>query len=119
MSKIKKIFGNRIKEIRKEENLSQEELGDRAGLHPSYIGGIERGERNLSIENIEKLALGLKVDIRELFPHIRHVENQSEKKRDKNFIVNSLNEMNTETLNFISLVIKNLKKIIKQNNPSE
>lgn len=113
MSNIKKKFGNQIKEIRKEENLSQEELGDRAGLHPSYIGGIERGERNLSIENIEKIALGLKVDIKELFPHSRPADNQTEKEKARNFIANSLNEMNTETLNFISLLIKNLKKIIK------
>ncbi len=113
MSKIKKIFGNRVREIRKEENLSQEELGDRAGIHPSYLGGIERGERNLSIENIEKIALGLKVDIKELFPYTRPADNQSEKEKARNFISNSLNEMNTETLNFISMVIKNLKKIIK------
>jgi len=113
MSKIKKLFRNRVKEIRKEANLSQEELGDRAGLHPSYIGGIERGERNLSIENIEKIALGLKVDIKELFLHTRPADNQSEKEKARNFISNSLIDMNTETLNFISLVIKNLKKIIK------
>jgi transcriptional regulator with XRE-family HTH domain len=53
--------------FRKRAGISQEGLADLAGLHRTYVGGIERSERNVSIDNIEKLAIALKVDIRELF----------------------------------------------------
>lgn len=55
-------FGLRVRQRRQELGLSQEELGQRAGLHSTYIGGIERGERNLSFHNILKLAKALQAD---------------------------------------------------------
>ena len=51
---------------RQEAGISQEDLADLAGLHRTYIGGIERCERNVSIDNIEKIARALKTDISEL-----------------------------------------------------
>lgn len=60
-------FGARIREIRTEAGLTQEELAHRAGLHWTYIGQIERGERNLSLKNVLKLARGLGVPEAELF----------------------------------------------------
>lgn len=51
---------------RQQAGISQEDLADLAGLHRTYIGGIERGERNVSIDNIEKIARALKTDISEL-----------------------------------------------------
>ena len=56
------ILGNNIKQLRKAKGLSQEGLADISGLHRTYIGGIERGERNVSIINIARLALALEVD---------------------------------------------------------
>lgn len=50
---ITKRFGNRIRELRKEEGWSQEELADKTGFHRTYIGMIERGERNPALKNIE------------------------------------------------------------------
>lgn len=64
---IKKRFGERIRSIRKEQGLSQEELAFKAGLHRTYIGMIERGEKNVTLENIYKLALGLHIEISDLF----------------------------------------------------
>ena len=52
---------------RKEMGISQEALADLAGLHRTYVGAIERCERNVSIDNIEKLATALDADITELF----------------------------------------------------
>lgn len=60
-------FGHRVREIRKEKNLSQEELSFKADLHRTYIGMIERAEKNITLINIEKIAKALNVEIKELF----------------------------------------------------
>ncbi|OHD19336.1 MAG: transcriptional regulator [Spirochaetes bacterium GWD1_27_9] len=62
-----KHFGNKIKHFRKIKNISQEELAELSDLHRTYIGGIERGERNVSLINIEKLAKALNIQIKDLF----------------------------------------------------
>jgi transcriptional regulator with XRE-family HTH domain len=60
-------FGTRIRQLRTERGWSQEELADRAELHRTYIGSIERGEQNISLLNIEKLASTLEIPLCELF----------------------------------------------------
>jgi transcriptional regulator with XRE-family HTH domain len=55
-------FGERVRERRLELGLSQEALAERASLHRTYIGGIERGERNVALLNIVKLAHALQLD---------------------------------------------------------
>ena len=60
-------FGDRVKVLRKEKGLSQEELAHLAGLHRTYVGMIERAEKNVTLNNIEKIANALEVDIYELF----------------------------------------------------
>jgi len=64
---ILKLFGEHISTLRKNKNLSQETLAEKSSLHRTYIGMIERAERNPSLLNIEKLAKGLEVNIDELF----------------------------------------------------
>ena len=66
-SYVKSRFGLAIKQRRQEIGISQEVLAERAGLHRTYIGDIERGARNLSLENIEKLAKALQISISDLF----------------------------------------------------
>ncbi len=58
--------GNRVRELRKKKGLSQEGLALESGLDRSYVGGVERGQRNISLENIEKLAKALGVTGSEL-----------------------------------------------------
>jgi transcriptional regulator with XRE-family HTH domain len=64
---IKQRFGLAIKERRQELAISQEELAERASLHRTYVSDIERGTRNVSIENIAKLAKALNISISALF----------------------------------------------------
>jgi transcriptional regulator with XRE-family HTH domain len=67
MEDIRTRFGARIRQLRTDRGWSQEELADRAGLDRTYVGAIERGEQNLSLVNIEKLATTLGVSLAELF----------------------------------------------------
>ena len=59
-------FGNTIRNIRLSQNISQEKLAELSNLHRTYIGMVERGERNISLRNIEKIAIALKVNIKSL-----------------------------------------------------
>lgn len=60
-------FGRRVQELRKERNLSQEQLADLAGVHRTYIGMIERAEKNITLCNIERISKALKVNIKDFF----------------------------------------------------
>lgn len=65
---ILREFGKRITKLRQEKGItSQMDLANKAGLDRTYVGGIERGERNLALKNIEKLAKALDVSLEELF----------------------------------------------------
>jgi len=59
--------GERIRRLRKERNLSQEQLAERSNLHTNYVGQVERGEKNLTLETLEKIVSGLGVSLEELF----------------------------------------------------
>jgi transcriptional regulator with XRE-family HTH domain len=67
LKEIRKLFGIRVRELRKEQGYSQEDFADECGLHRTYIGAIERGERNVSIDNIARIADALKIEMGELF----------------------------------------------------
>jgi len=60
-------FGQRLATVRRNAGFSQEALAAKAGIHRTYIGGVERGERNISLRNIQKLAEALGVDASALF----------------------------------------------------
>ncbi len=65
---IKALVGAKLRKLREERGWSQEQLGFEAGLHRNYIGGIERGERNVGVVNIAKLASSLGVRPHSLLP---------------------------------------------------
>lgn len=71
-SEIRMKFGKTLRRLRKNQGVSQEAFADRCDLHRTYISDVERGERNISLENIEKIAKVLNIQISELF---REVEN--------------------------------------------
>ena len=66
-SDVKWLFGRAVRKRRRELDLSQEDLAERAGLHRNYISDIERGDRNPSLENIQKLAKALATKVSALF----------------------------------------------------
>lgn len=64
---LPETVGKRIREYRKQKNWTQEQLAEAASLHYSYIGGVERGDLNISLETLEKIAAALGVPAGELF----------------------------------------------------
>jgi transcriptional regulator with XRE-family HTH domain len=63
-------FGRAIRRIREEQGINQEEAAERCGLHRTYYSGIERGVRNVSLVNIEKVGKGLRTSLPKLFERI-------------------------------------------------
>lgn len=61
-------FGQKLRKIRRQTGISQEKLADLSGLHRTYVSSVERGQRNISLLNIEKLALALGVPLAKLMP---------------------------------------------------
>lgn len=71
---ICKRFGMAIKTLREQKGISQEKLGEIADLHRTYIGMIERAERNITLKNIDKIAKALDVEISTIFEYIEQKE---------------------------------------------
>ena len=67
MATVQKAFGNRLRELRQEQCLTQEELAHQAGLNRTYIGDIERGEKNITLGSMNKLAKALGIKLRDFF----------------------------------------------------
>lgn len=62
-----KKFADRVRELRIKKNISQEKLGELSNLHRTYIGMVERAEKNISLKNIQKIAKALNVRLEDLF----------------------------------------------------
>ena len=63
----RELFAKRVRELRAERGMSQDDLAAASGMHRTYIGTVERSEQSIGIDNIEKLAVALKVEIWQLF----------------------------------------------------
>lgn len=68
MSDVRTVFGTHLRQLREKQGLTQEELASKAGMHFTYVGQIERGIRNPSLINLQKLAKALKVSGGQLLP---------------------------------------------------
>lgn len=66
MNDCYKLIGNSIRDLRLKNGITQDNLAIRSQLHRAYIGGVERGERNICIRNLEKIASALKIPISDL-----------------------------------------------------
>ena len=67
MSDIAKAVGQRIRNYRTQKGLSQEKLAELSGCHPTYIGQLERGEKNATLESIERITAALGITLSKLF----------------------------------------------------
>lgn len=78
MSELLELVGTRIRDIRKSKGLSQEALAEKAGFNSSYIGFIERAERNISLKNLEKIAQALNVSVYQLLTYVKENDELTE-----------------------------------------
>lgn len=99
---ILKMVGKRIRDIRKQKGLTQEQLGELCGFHYSYLGAVERAEKNISLLNVQKIADSLQVPVFELFAYEKHTT------RVINVREEILNDINMQ---LISLKTQDLKKV--------
>ena len=70
MQDIRRRLGSKIRRLREKRGLSQEEFAEVCGLHRTYIGSVERGERNLTVASLETIAKALKISVSELFRRV-------------------------------------------------
>jgi len=105
--RLRKLFGKKLRSLRKNKGrgLSQEELAEKAGIHPTYIGVIERGEQAPTLDTVEKIAKALNVEIKELF---LFSADESDKAREG--IITSLSGKNPKTLQKILNVIRAMEE---------
>ncbi|MFC6330998.1 helix-turn-helix domain-containing protein [Paenibacillus septentrionalis] len=110
---ILKLVGSKIRDLRKEKGLSQEQLGEIAGFHFSYIGGIERAEKNISLLNLAKIADALDTEIYELFSYTRLIkvsDHTGSKEDEINKILELLSSRNMNDIRKARLIIKEVFK---------
>lgn len=101
-----KLFGKRIKELRKNKHLTQEQLGELVGVDYKQIGNIETGTYFTTMPTLEKIAQALEVEIEELFDFNHN--------KDRNFLINEINNLITnaqdDKLKIAYRIIKSLLK---------
>lgn len=105
---ILKLVGTRIRALRKERGLSQEALGEKGGFHFSYIGQIERGEKNVSLLNLHKIAESLEVNLVQLFAYQNEKFMVTSAESDIQDIVGKLRDANDEKIRVAKNVLKEL-----------
>jgi transcriptional regulator with XRE-family HTH domain len=88
MDDLLRKVGDRVREIRKSRGFSQEELGERSSLHYTYIGKVERGEKNITLESLVKITQALDVSLEEFFSL---VDPKSDNTRLNPYILNLFN----------------------------
>jgi transcriptional regulator with XRE-family HTH domain len=64
---LRKQLGQRIRQLRKARGWTQQDVAEKANLDPKYLGAVERGERNITVDNIEKIAAGFGLEAQQLF----------------------------------------------------
>ncbi|MDA1987122.1 helix-turn-helix transcriptional regulator [Bacillus anthracis] len=114
MSDFLKLIGENIRLLRKKRGLTQEELAERINLQQAYIGGVERGERNISMLTLQKIAVGLEVSPDKVlnFSNIKSLDNPQ--KEEFLSIINSLlHQKNVGELKFILKFLHDFSEFVE------
>jgi transcriptional regulator with XRE-family HTH domain len=115
MNTLRKLIGRRIRSIRKNKGLTQEKLADKAHLTQQYVGAVERGTRNISMDSLERIISALEVDFDELLI-LRDIANSliSGDEQDKLFILTVHNQiLKPRSVQEIKVVHKVTEEILK------
>ncbi|SFQ99233.1 MULTISPECIES: helix-turn-helix domain-containing protein [unclassified Paenibacillus] len=105
---VLKLVGARIRVLRKERGLSQEALGEKGGFHFTYIGQIERGEKNVSLINVAKIAKALDVNLIQLFSYVSEDSKIVESDEDIIQIITMLKKSSPEKVRLARNVIREI-----------
>ncbi|SFT06136.1 helix-turn-helix domain-containing protein [Paenibacillus sp. BC26] len=81
MANILVFVGAKIRELRNQKGWTQEQLAEKAGFYYTYIGSVERGEKNISLLNLQKIADALQVEVNELFAYAQEISVPSSKEK--------------------------------------
>ncbi|MHB8157883.1 MAG: helix-turn-helix domain-containing protein [Desulfocucumaceae bacterium] len=109
MAKITKELGLKIRSLRKERHLTQEELAEKADVHPGYIGRLERAEVSTTVEMLSSVATGLGIEMADLF--VERVNRPA--KRDIIFAINQI--LNKQSQTKLKLLKNVVEAICKEN----
>ncbi|MDQ0723534.1 transcriptional regulator with XRE-family HTH domain [Paenibacillus sp. W4I10] len=111
MSELRQLTGTRIRAMRNAKGLTQQKLADIAGLDYRYIGALERGERNFSIDTLEKVLVALKVSISELMLFSEEDSESTRQKTIDEFIL-GINKLSEEQIKAILKINRELFQLI-------
>lgn len=107
MSDLSVEIGKRIRSYRLQNGFNQEELAERCGLHPTYIGQVERGEKNATIESISKIANGLYLPLSTLFENIGgHSDNENYPTQAYDLMLSIPIEQQEKLLQILQMIIQ-------------
>jgi transcriptional regulator with XRE-family HTH domain len=112
MSDISKIVGDRIRILRSEKGLSQEDLAGKAGIDSSHLGRLERGERNPSLISLDKILKALGVTFEDLFKYIQPTNTETDS-TTMSLIINKLNTLSLEDQKLILNLIDTTFQLMK------
>ncbi|TGN33108.1 helix-turn-helix domain-containing protein [Lysinibacillus sp. S2017] len=115
MSELIRIICANIREVRKSKGLTQEELAEKCDLHTSYLAGVERGERNITIQTLEKIAQGLEISpVNLLKVDQLNIDDQYFNKQGKlHLLINLVNEFSEDEISKLINIVREIKQMMK------
>lgn len=116
MENLAKLVGKNIRELRKIKKLTIEGLSEKADFQSSFLAGVERGERNITLDTLEKILNGLEVDVKTLFSvQNLNADDYYSKKEIIDSIVELLNERNINDSRLIYKITKEIFETYEEN----
>lgn len=114
MTKLRNLVGDRIRAIRKAKGLTQQQLAELSGLDDAYIGSVERGERNFSIDTLDKIVLGLNISAYELLYNHNEKEINAVRQEAIDQYITIISEFNTKQLESVRIIVHELYEAIRK-----